>query len=163
MHKRIFKQGEVMLREGESGSGLFVVKTGTVHIYKGNVPVATQTEPGGVYGEMSVLLNSPHTATVRAATEVIAIEVPDADQFLKAKPDACYKVMVSMARRLQAITLQLAELRAGEESAELAGRLEEAAVAAPTAGPLNLESGSEHYEVEVIEPGSEEYPEELRS
>ena len=41
---------------------------GRLEVVKGDSVVAVLTEPGAVLGEMSVLLEQPHTATVRAAS-----------------------------------------------------------------------------------------------
>jgi len=42
---------------------------------KGDTVVAIITEPGAVLGEMSVLLDQPHTATVRAASDSAVYEI----------------------------------------------------------------------------------------
>lgn len=156
MLKKTFKKGSVILREGEIGNRLIVVISGTVDIYKGNVLVATQSIPGGVYGEMSVLLKDPHSATVMASTEVTAIEVPDADKFLKAKPSTCYKVSVTLARRLRAITLQVAELRTSDQNQVTADILEEAELAALQNQPCSFDQDEAYYEVEIYMPGDDD-------
>lgn len=41
------------------------------------------SEPGAVFGEMSVLLDQPHTATVKTDTDSVIVEIDDAASFLR--------------------------------------------------------------------------------
>jgi len=60
--------GTLVLHEGSKTGHLFVLLEGRLEVIKGDAVVAVLTEPGAVLGEMSVLLDQPHTATVRAAS-----------------------------------------------------------------------------------------------
>ena len=48
--------------------------------------MATISDAGAVFGEMSVLLDLPHTATVRARTPVVVRAPEDATAFLRQHP-----------------------------------------------------------------------------
>ena len=61
--------GTEVLHEGGRTGHLFLLIEGRLEVVKGDTVVATMTEPGAVVGEMSVLLDTPHTATVRAAKD----------------------------------------------------------------------------------------------
>jgi CRP-like cAMP-binding protein len=63
--RREFAAGTVLLSEGETSGRLYVLADGSVEVLRGETQVAVIGEPGSVFGEMSVLLNRPHTATVR--------------------------------------------------------------------------------------------------
>jgi CRP/FNR family cyclic AMP-dependent transcriptional regulator len=45
---------------------LLILKEGAVAVVKEGVEIARVTEPGAVFGEISALLDQPHTADVRA-------------------------------------------------------------------------------------------------
>jgi len=60
----------VLLPEGQTSGHLYVLKSGSIEVLRGEMQVAVVEEPGAVFGEMSVLLNRPHTATVRALTPI---------------------------------------------------------------------------------------------
>ena len=65
---RTIEAGTILFDEGKQSRTLCVLVDGEVEILKGDFQVNTVSEPGAVFGEMSLLLNSPHMATVRART-----------------------------------------------------------------------------------------------
>ena len=72
--------------------------------------VAGITEPGAVVGEMSVLLDRPHTATVRAASDSIVYEFSDAASFLREQPAVALLIARLLAQRLNVATTYLADI-----------------------------------------------------
>lgn len=63
--RKVLDTGTVLLTEGSTSGQLYVLSEGSVEVLRGDTQVAVIGEPGAVFGEMSVLLNRPHTATVR--------------------------------------------------------------------------------------------------
>src|SRR3954470_14610792 len=84
--RRNVSAGTDVVHEGGRTGHLYVLIEGRLEVVKGDTIVATLSEPGAVLGEMSVLLDKPHTATVRAATESIVYEIDDAASFLRQQP-----------------------------------------------------------------------------
>ena len=103
--------GEVLLPEGTTSGYLYVLKSGTVEVLLGETQVAVVDEPGAVFGEMSVLLNRPHTATVRALTPSFVYVFDDAASFLCSNPEVAFHVGRLIAGRLNAATSYLADLK----------------------------------------------------
>jgi CRP/FNR family cyclic AMP-dependent transcriptional regulator len=68
-------------------------------------------EPGAVFGEMSVLLNRPHTATVRALTPITVYAFDDAERFLRSNPEIAFLIGRLLASRLNAATTYLVDLK----------------------------------------------------
>src|ERR1700730_4080965 len=85
-HRSSVPEGTLVIREGETTGHLFVLIEGYLEVVKGETVVASVTEPGAVFGEMSVLLRRPHSATVRAAADSVVYEFSDAASFLQAQP-----------------------------------------------------------------------------
>src|SRR4029453_2705414 len=84
--RKRFAPGAVLLSEGETSGRLYVLAEGSVEVLRGETQVAVIGEAGSVFGEMSVLLKRPHTATVRAASPVGVFVFEDAESFLKSNP-----------------------------------------------------------------------------
>jgi CRP/FNR family cyclic AMP-dependent transcriptional regulator len=96
---------------------LLILKEGAVAVVKDGVEIARVTEPGAVFGELSVLLDQPHTADVRAL-EASRFHVADAATILRVDPIALLYVATVLAQRLDTANKALLELkrqvRAGE-------------------------------------------------
>lgn len=73
-----FKERDVVIREGDEGDSLFLVKSGKVEIFTSegekNVPLAT-LEEGDFFGEVSLITGKPRTATVKAMTQLELMEL----------------------------------------------------------------------------------------
>ena len=103
--------GSLLLTEGETSGRLFILAEGTVEVLRGDTQVALVSEPGAVFGEMSVLLNRPHTATVRAVSPISVFVFDDAEQFLKSHPEIAFFLGRLLAERLNAATTYLVDLK----------------------------------------------------
>ena len=106
-----FASGTVLLSEGETSGRLYVLAEGSVEVLRGDTQVAVVDEAGSVFGEMSVLLNRPHTATVRATSPVGVFVFDDAERFLKSNPEIAFFLGRLLAERLNAATTYLVDLK----------------------------------------------------
>jgi CRP-like cAMP-binding protein len=109
--RKRFAPGAVLLSEGETSGRLYVLAEGSVEVLRGETQVAVIGEAGSVFGEMSVLLKRPHTATVRAASPVGVFVFEDAESFLKSNPEIAFFVGKLLAERLNAATTYLVDLK----------------------------------------------------
>ncbi len=99
---RSFKQGEIIFREGDPATDLYVIKSGRVDIATGNRLLAT-LDDNGIFGEMALIDKTPRSATVTAATDVELVPVNE-KQFLflvSQTPFFALKVMRVLAGRLR--------------------------------------------------------------
>ena len=103
--------GEVLLEEGKRSGRLFVLEAGAVEVVRGESQISVVGEPGSMFGEMSILLDVPHTATVRAVTNVRARMADDAEGFLRAHPEIGFHVARLLAKRLNAATTYLVDIK----------------------------------------------------
>jgi CRP/FNR family cyclic AMP-dependent transcriptional regulator len=102
--------GTSFIHEGGTTGHLFVLIEGRLEVVKGDTVVAVITEPGAVVGEMSVLLDKPHTATVRAASDSRIYEFDDAAAFLDEQPAVALLIARLLAQRLNVATTYLADI-----------------------------------------------------
>jgi CRP/FNR family transcriptional regulator len=100
---RKFKTGEVLLREGESGSSMILLRSGTVDVQRGGKALAS-VGAGSSLGEMALLDPGPRSATARATSEGELVELTrDAVWELLARGEP------SAARLLQSLTATVCE------------------------------------------------------
>src|SRR5262245_64556343 len=60
-----YQPGETVITDGSRTGRLLILRKGAVAIVKEDTEIAKVAEPGAVFGELSVLLDQPHTADVR--------------------------------------------------------------------------------------------------
>jgi CRP/FNR family transcriptional regulator, cyclic AMP receptor protein len=106
-----FAAGEVVVVEGSPAGALYVLASGSVEVVKGDVQITTVAEPGAFFGEMSVLLARPHTATVRALEPSSFHVVDDPLGFLHAHPASTFELARLLARRLHFVNSYLVDLK----------------------------------------------------
>lgn len=106
-----FKSGQIMLPEGERLGKLLVLIEGQVEVIRERTQVTHVDEPGSIFGEMAVLLDMPHSATVKALSPVRAYEIPDALTFLDGHPEMSLHIATMLARRLYYTTSYLVDLQ----------------------------------------------------
>ena len=102
--------GTFVIHEGSTTGHLYVLIEGRLEVVKGDTVVASIVEPGAVVGEMSVLLDKPHTATVRAAADSTIYEFGDAASFLRDQPAVALLIARLLAQRLNVATTYLADI-----------------------------------------------------
>jgi CRP/FNR family transcriptional regulator, cyclic AMP receptor protein len=125
--------GTIVFRENDKGQGLIVALEGSVEILKHGRDGADQTiasvEAPTVLGEMSLITDRPHSATVRAVTacEFRLLTRAQFDRLLQGESVAAYKVVVTLAeviaRRLNKMDEKVMELSRQPERARTAEEL----------------------------------------
>ena len=103
--------GDVLLREGDRTGSMWVLVSGRVDVLRDGVRVSAIDAPGAAFGEISVLLDSDHSATVVAASPVRLRHATDGRAFLLSSPDVLLFLAEGLAGRLDVITRYLADLR----------------------------------------------------
>jgi len=114
----VFPTGATLIEEGSDPTRMFILVSGSVTIERDDVPFARIDTPGSIFGEMSVVLGRPATATVRATTDVEVRVAEDPEAFLTERPGAALIVLRTTAARLDGLTQYLVDVKsqfAGEE------------------------------------------------
>jgi len=104
-----YQPGEIILAEGSKTGRLFILKKGAVAVVRQGIEIAKVTEPGAVFGDLSALLDTPHTADVRAL-EISVFYVADAAKSLQ-DPGLLVHVARVLAERLDMANQALIELK----------------------------------------------------
>ena len=106
-----FESGEVLIAEGGTDHKLFVLIDGQVEVLRRDTQVSYIEEPGSLFGEMSVLLDMPYSATVRALSKVNAYVIDDPLAFLGSQAEISLELAALLARRLYYTTSYLVDLQ----------------------------------------------------
>ncbi|HYV69410.1 MAG TPA: cyclic nucleotide-binding domain-containing protein, partial [Pseudolabrys sp.] len=120
-----YQAGETVLANGSRTNELLILKNGSVAVVRQGIEVARVTDPGAVFGEISALLDCPHTADVHAlTTSHFHVAHPAALQ----DPAALFYVAAILARRLDRTNQALVELtnqiEVGEPRSAIASTIE---------------------------------------
>jgi CRP-like cAMP-binding protein len=118
--------GEVLISQGEPGGSLYVLEEGELAVERDGVEIASINRPYAVVGEMSVVLGTPTSATVRAGRESRVRVFADARSTLSHDADFAFRMAYLMASRLDATSALLVEHRrthGDRPEPDLVGRL----------------------------------------
>ena len=106
--ERTYSAGSKLIKQGDTGVGLFIITDGTVHITKETGPDKAELDlgtvgPGNVLGEMSLLDDLPRSANVTAMGEVTALILPNWEfrTNLRNQPDIALRLLSTLSRRLR--------------------------------------------------------------
>lgn len=122
---RRFDAGEVVIEQGARTGELLVLVSGSVEILRDDVRIAKASEPGVVFGEMSALLDSPATATVRTLEPAVFTVIGEPLAFLIAHPQTALYVAELLARRLDSLNKYLIDVKRQYEGHDHIGMVDE--------------------------------------
>ena len=108
---RDFAPGAIVLAEGEKSGLLYVLVDGEVEIVKGDFQINHVSDPGAIFGEISVLLDIPHMATVRALTPCRLHEIRGGSAFLQSHQQVTFHLALMLAQRLHGVSTYLVDLK----------------------------------------------------
>lgn len=99
---------KVVMKEGDKGMFMYVVREGVVAISIGE-KVVEKIGPGGVFGEMALVDQSPRVATATAETDctLLAINRNDFMDLVKTKPAFATSLLKALSERLRFMTSKL--------------------------------------------------------
>lgn len=76
--KKVFKKGDVLIREGEKGDCAYIIESGNVEILvqrEGQLLQIGTRGAGSIIGEMAMIDDKPRTATIRALDECHVMQI----------------------------------------------------------------------------------------
>jgi CRP/FNR family transcriptional regulator, cyclic AMP receptor protein len=100
-----FPEGRTIVRQGEVGTGFFLITTGRTRVVRDGETIA-ELGPGEFFGELSLLDGEPRIATVVAEvpTTCLALATWDFEAVLLEEPKVTLAILRGMAARLRDLT-----------------------------------------------------------
>jgi CRP/FNR family cyclic AMP-dependent transcriptional regulator len=117
-----FRDGEIVVREGDLSREMFVIQRGSVEVTKltdaGEVALATLGR-GNFFGEMSLLDSQPRSATVRAKgdTRLLVIEPGSLLIKIRRDPTFAFEMLQHLSARVRELDERLVRLMADHQHA----------------------------------------------
>jgi len=109
-----YDKGDVLFRQHEISDSTYVIVEGKVEVWITGAPQANRIKvaelgTGAIVGEMGVLCDQPRSATIEAASHVVALKISREVFFdmLRQFPQMSVAVMRDLARRLDATNAKL--------------------------------------------------------
>lgn len=114
--KRRFKRGEPIVEQGKKSNALSIILTGRARVVttdsRGREVILATMHPGDYVGEMSLIDNEPHSATVRAEIQTDAL-ILGRLEFARCLPEnssMAYAVLKGLVQRLRHADRQIESL-----------------------------------------------------
>jgi CRP-like cAMP-binding protein len=103
-----YQAGQQVMKEGQSGMYMYVVKTGRVYITIKD-KVVEQVNPGGTFGEMALVDQSPRvaSATCDVYTELLTVDRNSLMEAVKSQPAFAMAMLKAVVERLRHMNAQL--------------------------------------------------------
>jgi len=115
LHFQPFAAGELILRQGEAGDSLFIVRSGRVSVrlsLEGSAKEIAQLAAGDFFGEMSLLTGEPRRATITAIedTECYVVDRALIDGILQRNPSLAEGIGKLLAERQRELEVERKDL-----------------------------------------------------
>jgi CRP-like cAMP-binding protein len=109
-----YKEGEVIVRQGETGNCMFVIQDGEVEVVAeadGKELKLRTLGPNEFFGEMALFEKETRTATIRAiqSTRVLTIDKKNFLGGIHEDPSLALRVVQTMSHRIRDLTDRLAK------------------------------------------------------
>ena len=108
--ERKYPAGSTLMKQGDTGVGLYVITSGKVRVTRANSPDRAEEEldvvgAGSVLGEMALLDDLPRSATVTAVDDVTALLLPiwEFRTVVRNHPEIGLKLLSVLSKRLRKI------------------------------------------------------------
>jgi CRP/FNR family transcriptional regulator, cyclic AMP receptor protein len=114
--KRRFRRGEIIVEHGRKSNALFILLTGRARVLtsdsRGREVILAVLQPGDYVGEMSLIDNEPHSATVRAEvqTDMLILGRAEFARCLPENSSLSYAILRGLVSRLRAADRQIESL-----------------------------------------------------
>lgn len=124
MAYKYFKKGNIILKEGSISKEIYVILSGKVKVFKTidkeKIELA-ELGPDDFFGEMSLFLHIPRTATIEAMedTKILICNKKHFTSMIKEDPELAMQILTTMAKRLHETHNVIVEIEGEKKSLKI--------------------------------------------
>jgi CRP-like cAMP-binding protein len=113
---REYADAEVICRQGELGTRMYVIQSGGARVVRedgGVEVVVAELGAGDIFGEMAIFEHEPRSATVRAKgrARILTLDKRAFMRQVHEDPSLAYRILATMSRRIRRLDAELSEYR----------------------------------------------------
>jgi CRP/FNR family transcriptional regulator len=110
---KLYKDGEVIIKQGDSGNCMYVIQSGTVEVIRDNngkeVRLALRKE-GDFFGEMALFSREVRSATIRALgdAKILTVDRKNLLKSIQKDPSLAFRIIETLSKRLRDLSEEIA-------------------------------------------------------
>ncbi len=119
---KVYEDGDVVVRQGDSGDRLYVIQEGQVEVVVGQAGQAMRLAvrgPGEFFGEMAIFEREARMATVRALgrARILTVDKQNLLRSIHDDPSLAFHMVETLSRRVRELSREVAQLTAAGDTA----------------------------------------------
>ena len=103
--------GETLLVQGETTDKVYFLLEGTVKVIKDGCEIAVVSDKGAVFGEMAIMLERAHSASVQCVEDSKFIQIENAKHYLQDHPKLIWHIAQILCLRLFNLNNYLVDIK----------------------------------------------------
>lgn len=108
---RVYAAGDVAIAQGQPAGPLLILVEGAVVVERDDVALARVSDPGAVFGEMSIALGRRASGTVRCEVDSVFRVAENGAEFVSANPEVAMELLRTCAARVDALSRYLVDVK----------------------------------------------------
>jgi len=110
---KLYSDGEVILKQGDSGNCMYVIQSGEVEVISDNngkeVRLAIRKE-GDFFGEMALFSKELRSATIRALgdTRILTVDRKNLLKSIQKDPSLAFRIIETLSKRIRDLSEEIA-------------------------------------------------------
>ena len=110
---KTYKDGEVIIRQGESGNCMYIIQSGEVEVIRDNngkeVRLALRKE-GDFFGEMALFSRELRSATIRALGDarILTVDRKNLLNSIQKDPSLAFRIIETLSKRVRDLSEEIA-------------------------------------------------------
>ena len=107
-----YKNGEIIIKQGESGNCMYVIQSGEVEVLRDNngsqVRLAVR-KTGDFFGEMALFSKEVRSATIKALgdSRVLTVDRKNLLNSIQKDPSLAFRIIETLSKRLRDLSLEI--------------------------------------------------------